>query len=373
MIAQYDVHRTSALALPPNVRGYAWLRPDGTYIYALWARTTEDKSEAATAVYSFPAALQVSYCQRYAWDYGYTNLFDLVAPTNIQLTARPLFFTTGQGQSPCHLFATTINTQCQNNHTNNDLDDDTYTIGLTITGMNNSGHWIADVGGQTIQGTVGATVNLGPFPIIEGALDGVVQDAADSGCSTPFLLVPPATCSTPSLYCQASSDFPWHEWIAGVEVGSITQTSGKSVYSDFTDQKTTVLTDNQYPINLTAGFSWLTYDEYWRVWIDFNQNGIFEPDEIACQGIQRPPGAGSPNSVLSSMLSIPATALAGDTRMRVSMKRGSFAEPCGTLLYGEIEDYTIQIIDNGGGIMRCLIVPCNPISPGMTGFPGYRW
>jgi len=368
--AQYDAPATAALQLPPTVRGYAWRRANGSHVYALWARTTEDMSEAAAAVYSLPAALQTAYCQRYAWDYGYTGIFDLVSPNNLQLTARPLFFIAGSGPPPCYLFASVVNVQCNNNQTNNSPDDDTYTARLTVTGLNGSGNWTATVDGQTVQGAVGATITLGPLLISDGAQTGTLQDAANPNCSTGFVVVPPVPCSVPATYCHTASDFPWHEWIAGVKFGSVHQTSTKSVYSDFTAQKTVMNTGGHYPIELTAGFSWLTYDEYWRIWIDFNQNGAFEPSEVAYEGVQRAPIFGTTSAVFNGLLTLRADALPGDTRMRVSMKRGAFAEPCETLLYGEIEDYSVQIINTGGGGGGGVPVPyCSNISD----FPWHDW
>ncbi len=366
--AEYDAQKTASLQLPANVRGYAWRRPDGTYIYALWARTTVDQSEAATATYSLPTVSQTAYCLRYAWDYGYTNVFDIVSPTNLQLTARPLFFVVGQGQPPCYLFANTTATQCFDNNTSNNLDDDTYTLSLTITGLNTSGQWTATVGDHTLQGAVGATVELGPYTISEGALTGVVKDATSSTCATEFSLVPPAPCSAPVPYCATASEFPWHDWIAGVDVAAIHKTSSKTAYSDFTDQEATLTAGNQYPLELTAGFSWLTYDEYWRVWIDFNQNGIFESNEVAFEGVQSAPPYGIPSGLFNGFLNIPANAIPGDTRMRVSMKRGAFAEPCETIPYGEVEDYSIQIMNNntGGGDPV-------PYCTAQSDFPWHDW
>jgi hypothetical protein len=47
--------------------------------------------------------------------------------------------------------------------------------------------------------------------------------------------------------------------------------------------------------------------------------------------------------VLSSTFSVPATAMSGTTRMRVSMAYGVTPQACGTAGYGEVEDYTVSI------------------------------
>ena len=82
----------------------------------------------------------------------------------------------------------------------------------------------------------------------------------------------------PLGYCQSKGDFPWHEWIAQVKVADLDHSSSKSPYSDFTQQVANVSTGQTYSISLTTGFSYDTWDEYWSIWIDFNQDGDFIDD-----------------------------------------------------------------------------------------------
>jgi photosystem II stability/assembly factor-like uncharacterized protein len=147
-----------------------------------------------------------------------------------------------------------------------------------------------------------------------------------------------------SDYCVSKSDFPWHDWISGVKIGTFNHVSGKSNYT-FNNQNTIVLPKNSSQnISLTSGFSYFTYDEYWRVWIDFNQNNIFEePQEIAAFGKTNKPIDGTPNQQLNTALTIPLNANIGLTRMRVSMKRDANPTPCETLSFGEVEDFMVQI------------------------------
>jgi GEVED domain/Secretion system C-terminal sorting domain/CARDB len=151
----------------------------------------------------------------------------------------------------------------------------------------------------------------------------------------------------PTDYCVSKSDFPWHEWITGVKIGNFNLVSGKSSYT-FNQQNTVILPKNtSQTITLSNGFSYSTFDEYWKVWIDFNQNNIFEePQEIAAIGkINRPPD-GTFSYVLNTALTIPLNATSGLTRMRVSMKRGDYPTPCETLAFGEVEDFLVQITGN---------------------------
>ncbi|MCY7329002.1 MAG: GEVED domain-containing protein [Saprospiraceae bacterium] len=343
---QYDPVRSAAMNLPDGARGYAWKRPDGTYVYSVWARTTQDLSEVAAAAYSFPAAFSALNWKRYDWDYGYTGTSTLVSGQNIALDARPVFFTAENVVAVCRLQASIKEVKCSNNGTTNP-GDDTYEATLTVNGTNTSGEWTATVGGQTVNGTVGTSVVLGPLPITAGDLTFVVRDAANAQCTTSVTITPPAPCSTPNpgIPCPSRSDFPWHDWIAQVQVGDINNSSGKTTYTDFSNLFTDLQRTTPTSIALTTGFSWTTFEEHWKVWIDYNHNHIFEePAEIAFEGVLPKPANGTPTAALNGTITVPTSALFGATRMRISMTHSGVPTPCGTLASGEVEDYTVHIL-----------------------------
>lgn len=89
-LSVYDDARTIAMNLPANLKGKALKRPDGSYIYAVWARTTTDLSEVASGSYTFPASMGTQFT-KYEWDYGYTGASTVVSGTNVALTGRPIF------------------------------------------------------------------------------------------------------------------------------------------------------------------------------------------------------------------------------------------------------------------------------------------
>ena len=143
-------------------------------------------------------------------------------------------------------------------------------------------------------------------------------------------------------YCDAQGNEPWAEWIAQVQFNTIDNPSFKELYGDFTAISTDVTKGNSYPITLTPGFSWLSQDEHWRVWIDFNQD--FDFDDAGEMVFSQ-----NGTSVLSANIAIPSSATTGTTRMRVAMKRDAFPSPCETFMLGEVEDYSVNILDSGGG------------------------
>ena len=138
-------------------------------------------------------------------------------------------------------------------------------------------------------------------------------------------------------YCSSKGNNASYEFIDNVAIGGISNSTGNNGgYADFTS-----LTGNlPYGTNnivVSAGFSSSSYTEYWKVWIDYNQNGTFESNEQVVSG------SSSSSSNLSYTFTVPTTAKVGKTRMRVSMKWNAAPTACETFSYGEVEDYIVNI------------------------------
>ena len=153
-----------------------------------------------------------------------------------------------------------------------------------------------------------------------------------------------------SEYC-ASASTPWNDWIARVQVGSINQSSGKEGYADFTGLVTDLPKGASSEMTIHLGHGWWIYDEYYRVWIDLNHDGDFEDagELLFNQAVPSIGNGHNPQPVVAQ-LNIPDSALTGQTRMRVSLHRDGFGESCNQGGFGEVEDYSINIVsDNGTG------------------------
>ena len=152
------------------------------------------------------------------------------------------------------------------------------------------------------------------------------------------------------LHCASKGEFPWHDWIARVKMDGVDQSSGKSPYSDFTGQTINVNAGTPVGLTLETGFSYFTFDEYWKVWIDYNQNGIFEEATETFVSLVAPrPADGTPLQSVNTTAFIQGGFMQDfTTRMRVAMKRGSSPTPCETFAFGEVEDYSIHIAPGGG-------------------------
>jgi hypothetical protein len=166
------------------------------------------------------------------------------------------------------------------------------------------------------------------------------------GGSLKSAFSPVASFTTTFAYC-AISGITDYEWIERVKLSTINNTSGNSHgYGDFTALSTSMAAGTSHKIVLTPGFTNSPDEEYWQVYIDYNQDGDFYgADELAGQVH----GADASNKYIS--FTIPATALNGKTRMRVVMNFDYYRNnPCDVPgdHFGEVEDYTVKI--TGGAL-----------------------
>jgi len=158
--------------------------------------------------------------------------------------------------------------------------------------------------------------------------------------SSAYSAISTFTTQSASLtYCTSKGNNANYEWIQRVQFAEVNNTSGKNGgYADFTSMTATVARGETLPIYIQAGFSGSSYTEYWSIWIDFNQNGTFDTDERVVYG------SSSSSNLLSANVTIPTGAALGTTRMRVSMKYNAAQTACETFSYGEVEDYTINVV-----------------------------
>jgi len=151
--------------------------------------------------------------------------------------------------------------------------------------------------------------------------------------------------------CESQGDAPWQQWVSNVSFNEIDNNSGKNGYGDFTGISTNVVTDGSYTISVTPKFSWTHWDEYVRVWIDYNGDLDFDDaGEKVFEAIYMAGASGTDAPPLAGPVTIPTDAPAGVARMRVAMKKDAFAEPCETFALGEVEDYTVKVNFNGSNL-----------------------
>lgn len=168
------------------------------------------------------------------------------------------------------------------------------------------------------------------------------------------------TGTPPITYCTSLGSNYSYEWIAGVVVGTLSNTSAAAGYTDFTSKTFNATAGSSYSVSLTPGFKSSTYSEYWMIWIDLNGDGDFtDTGENVFN-----PGAMSTTTVTGT-LTIPATTAAITTRMRVSMKYNGSQTSCETFSYGEVEDYT-AVIASSGPDTQAPTAPTNLVASNIT-------
>jgi len=151
----------------------------------------------------------------------------------------------------------------------------------------------------------------------------------------------------PDGYCPAGNDAKT-EWerIQEVTVSGVSNVTGgeASGYRDFTPTVTVPMAQGE-SVNYVLT-PWLAEDnpgpENWWVWIDYDQNQVFEDDEQVVDA--------SGKETVSGAFTVPADARTGTTRMRVVMSyvHPGTADPCyrfdtDSLDGGQVEDYSVEV------------------------------
>ncbi|PCI11821.1 MAG: hypothetical protein COB73_01145 [Flavobacteriaceae bacterium] len=140
-------------------------------------------------------------------------------------------------------------------------------------------------------------------------------------------------------YCASNGNSVADEYIGTVQIETINNTSGGVGYVDFTANITDLVLGTSPTITITPTWTGSAFPEGYSVWIDYNQDGDF-----ADVGEQVWSQAATTATPVGGAFSIPGTATLGSTRMRVSMKYNGIPTSCETFSFGEVEDYTVNIV-----------------------------
>jgi PKD repeat protein len=139
------------------------------------------------------------------------------------------------------------------------------------------------------------------------------------------------------VYCDASSNSATYEYISKVVCGNINNTSTASSYTNFTNISADMSAGQTYPITVTVGSPYSS--DQVICWVDWNYNGVFDDSEKTILTWTSPNAAGN-IVVPSGIISRPVT-------MRIRLHdsgNGPNATACGTSSWGEVEDYTVNIV-----------------------------
>ncbi len=142
------------------------------------------------------------------------------------------------------------------------------------------------------------------------------------------------------------------DYIQNFTFGNITNNASGEAASDYTyyNNLTANVVANgttTYNVSIMAGGASATYAQQFRIWIDFNQNGVFE----ASESVWSTTTASFSPTAMTGTVTIPTTAFNGVTRMRVASRYNTVVagnESCvigstATSAWGEFEDYNVSI------------------------------
>ena len=165
------------------------------------------------------------------------------------------------------------------------------------------------------------------------AKDAAGNASVDSNTVTITTLTPTVT------YCASQGNSATRERIGKVVLGTINNTStGTMGYENFTALSTNLVRGVANTITITPSWTSTVYKEGYAVFIDLNGDGDFL--DTGERVFSRSATTTTP---ITGSFTIPATAVLGTTRMRVSMKFNAIPTACEVFTNGQVEDYTVNI------------------------------
>lgn len=150
-------------------------------------------------------------------------------------------------------------------------------------------------------------------------------------------------------FCQPEMDCTAGDGIARLELGSIINPSGcdENGYGDYTHLMTDLWPGAVDELIITSNYG----NQYLKVWIDLNDNFLFENDEVVIDNYIIAEGEGAGTYTEWIPFPVPVTENLGEHLMRAKTNwNDSVPEnACEATQYGETEDYTVNV-DNTTGV-----------------------
>lgn len=201
-----------------------------------------------------------------------------------------------------------------------------------------------------VSGSTAATINQNG--LVTAVQNGTVTARATSvEDSDIFGEIQIVITNQPLVFCTPS--FPQGvEPITLVEFAGISNTTSALTSSPAYENFAATISGNvvrgeSYPIRLKGNTNG-GYSGYFKIYVDWNNNGTFETTEGTDLGYIYS-STGIDNKELLSSVDVPTDAFVGEVRMRILKKYQSSTIPaCNTESYGQAEDYTLIVSENLG-------------------------
>lgn len=167
-------------------------------------------------------------------------------------------------------------------------------------------------------------------------------------------------------YCTAGPSSTFDSNLGAVtltgETSSInnpTSCPGLPGLQTYLNESADLIPGETYTLSAIFGTCGGTFNGGGEAWIDFNQNGSFEPTESVGTW------AGTPTFNATFIFTVPLTATIGQTRLRVMHQEFGIPplNPCGAFTWGGVKDFRIDIIDpvqNNAGLVA-VEQPTGPV------------
>jgi chitodextrinase len=172
-------------------------------------------------------------------------------------------------------------------------------------------------------------------------------------------------------YCTSQGNSTADERIGKVVLGTISNTStGGAGYENFTALSTNTVRGTAYTITITPSWTSTVYSEGYAVFVDYNKDGDFvDAGETVFTKTT------STATTATGSFTIPATATLGATRMRVAMKYNGTPTSCEAISYGQVEDYTLNIVAVAKGTLNAttntaIVLYPNPLKGDVLNISG---
>lgn len=201
-------------------------------------------------------------------------------------------------------------------------------VQFTDLSVNNPTSWLWTFDGgtttsNTVQNPVVTYNTAGTYPVVLTATNSL---GSDTETKAGYITV-----NETGTYCESHSNSNALDWITSVAISEFSNPSGVSFYSDFTGMTINLAPGSTNSVVLTPHST--TQRGFWKIWIDFNDDGDFEDTG------EQVFSANNKKGVVTGSMSIPSNA-SGQTRMRITLKDGGTPAPCEIFTDGEVEDYT---------------------------------
>ncbi|RLD24705.1 MAG: hypothetical protein DRI54_05850, partial [Bacteroidetes bacterium] len=130
---------------------------------------------------------------------------------------------------------------------------------------------------------------------------------------------------------------------------------GEGGFSDFTDLSTDLDVGTTYDLTITTGYG----NQFIRVWIDFNDNFVFELDELVVDNYEIADGQGQGTFTETMDLVVPGDANSGEHRLRAKTNWNNPVpdDACEETAFGETEEYTVvtgATLDSDVGVISIV-------------------